>query len=140
MKQTLTNLTWDKVALALLAFAIAFMPVVAILPTVTNAQSTPIDNCPPGFRCGGEQTIGQLFFVVTSWALGIAFFVAVIILIVGGFRYMLAGGNEESASAGRKTIFNALIGLIIIVLSFVIVQIAYRFVSGTGGGGPFGGT
>lgn len=122
-------------------FAIALLPVLAFVPRVSEAQliNQFANSCPQGtgVRCN-EGNLGAIFVTIINWALAIAFILAVIFLIYGGFRYILAGGNEESAKEGRTAIFNALIGVVIVVLSYVIVQIVYRFVSGTGGGGIFG--
>lgn len=141
LKQTLQSLTWEKVAFAVAALAVALMPLVAVIPQVGQAQLIDqfVEDCPDqtGVRCN-EEGLGDIFITIINWALAIAFILAVIFLIYGGFRYILAGGNEESAKAGRTAIFNALIGVVIVVLSYVIVQIVYRFVSGSGGGGIFG--
>ena len=141
LKQTLKSLTWDKVVLVALALAIAITPMFAILPRVGQAQLIDqfAQDCPQGtgVRCN-EGDLGSIFVTIINWALAIAFILAVIFLIYGGFRYILSGGNEESAKSGRQAIFNSLIGIVIVVLSYVIVQIVYRFVSGTGGGGIFG--
>lgn len=141
LKQTLKSLTWDKIVLVAIAFAIAITPMFAMTPRVTQAQLIDqfAENCPEGtgVRCN-EGNIGDIFVTIINWALAIAFILAVIFLIYGGFRYILSGGNEESAKAGRTAIFNALVGIVIVVLSYVIVQIVYQFVSGGGGGGIFG--
>ncbi len=46
-----------------------------------------------------------------------------IFLIVGGYRYIIARGNEEMMEAAKKTITGAIIGIIVIVISFAIVAI-----------------
>lgn len=140
LKQTLSKISWQTVVQAILVAAFALLPMMAITPGIVNAQPEQVEDieCPEGFRCG-EGNIAELFKTVAEWALGIAFILAVIFLIYGGFRYILAGGNEEAAKQGRTAIFNALIGIVIIVLSFIIVQIVYNFVSGdNSGGGIFG--
>lgn len=96
--------------------------------------------CDPGagLRCS-ETSIPQIFRTIINWALGIAFGVAVIFLIIGGFRYMTAGGNEESVEKGKSSVINALIGIVIIVLSYVIVNVVANLVTGNGSssiGGP----
>ena len=48
--------------------------------------------------------------------------VATIYLIVGGFRYITSSGNQEAIEGAKATIVNAIIGLIIIFLSFLIVN------------------
>ncbi len=141
LKQILKNLNFRTVVQAFVALSIAFMPVLTLVPQASHAQL--IDDVlecdeSTGVRCD-EGNLGELFVTVINWALGIGAMLAVIFLIYGGFRYILAGGNEESAKAGRQAIFNALIGLVVIVLSLLVVQIVYRFVAGGGnGGGVFG--
>ncbi len=46
----------------------------------------------------------------------------VIYLIMGGFRYITAGGDEKKVEVAKKTITNAIIGLIVILLAFAIMQ------------------
>lgn len=142
LKQILKNLNFSTIAQAIAAIGIALMPFLMLAPQVGHAQLVDdfVDDCPEetGIRCN-EGGLAEIFVTVINWALAIAFILAVIFLIYGGFRYILAGGNEEGAKAGRTAIFNALIGVVIIVLSYVIVQIVYRFVSGdSSGGGIFG--
>lgn len=141
LKQILKNLNLTTVVQAIATLGIALMPFLMFAPQVGHAQLIDqfVNNCPEntGVRCN-EGGLGEIFVTVINWALAIGFILAVIFLIYGGFRYILAGGNEESAKAGRQAIFNALIGVVIIVLSYVIVQIVYRFVSGGSTGGVFG--
>lgn len=93
--------------------------------------------CDPasGLRCT-ETSVPQIFRTIINWALGIAFGIAVIFLIIGGFRYITAGGNEESAEKGKSSVINALIGIVIIVLSYVIVNVVANLVTGNGNVGP----
>src|SRR5262249_50546439 len=69
----------------------------------------------------------QLVIVIINVLLGIAGLVAVLFVIIGGFQYMTSAGNEELAERGKRNLQNAIIGVVIIVLSFVIVNV----VSGT---------
>ena len=55
--------------------------------------------------------------------------IAVLFLIVGGFWYLTSGGNEEQAEKGKKTIMNALIGIVVIILSYVIVNVIANLVT-----------
>jgi hypothetical protein len=48
--------------------------------------------------------------------------VAVIMIIVAGFRYITSGGKQESVTAAKNTILYAVIGLIIVALAQVIVR------------------
>ncbi|MBX4199833.1 pilin [Candidatus Saccharibacteria bacterium] len=48
--------------------------------------------------------------------------IAVIMIIIGGFRYVTSGGNDSSVAAARKTIMYALIGLLIVAFAQVVVH------------------
>lgn len=47
--------------------------------------------------------------------------VAVIIIIIAGFRFVTANGNKDSVAKARNTILYAAIGLIVAILSYAIV-------------------
>ena len=51
-------------------------------------------------------------------------------VIYGGFRYMTSGDSSSGTQAARKTITNALIGLVISIMAVAIV----KFVAGVWGG------
>lgn len=55
--------------------------------------------------------------------------VAVIMIIYGGYLVMTAAGNETQAATGRKTLTNAIIGLVIVVLAYFVIQVVINFVS-----------
>ena len=55
--------------------------------------------------------------------------IAVVFVIIGGYRYITSNGNEESAEKGRNTLVNAIIGLVIIILSYVIINVVVNLVS-----------
>ncbi len=65
----------------------------------------------------------SLLMQVLAIALSLAGLVAILFVIYGGYRYLTAGGNEDSAEAGKKIITNAIIGLAVIIMSWVILQI-----------------
>ena len=61
--------------------------------------------------------------------------VAIIFVIIGGYQYITSGGNEESAEKGRKTLTNAIIGVIIIILSYTIITVIANLVANPNGQG-----
>lgn len=48
--------------------------------------------------------------------------VAVIMLIIGGFRYIFSGGNQTSVSSAKDTILYAVIGIVVAILAYAIVN------------------
>jgi hypothetical protein len=51
--------------------------------------------------------------------------VSVIMLIVGGFRYIISNGDSNSTKGAKDTIMYALIGLIIVLFAQVIVRFVW---------------
>lgn len=80
-------------------------------------------------------TIAQIINIVLGF-LGI---IAVIIIITSGFKWMTAGGNEQTITEARGHIKNAAIGLVIVLTSYIIVNFAVSQLSkatqGEGGAG-----
>ncbi len=61
--------------------------------------------------------------------------VAVIFIIIGGYQYMtgMSSGGKEATGAGKKTITQAVIGLIVIVMASAIVNILLSLFTGGSG-------
>ncbi len=76
----------------------------------------------------GVDDVGSLVKTILEWALYLAGIIAIVFIIIGGFYYITAAGNDSRAADGRKTLVNALIGLVLVVLAYLIVQIVYRFI------------
>lgn len=70
-----------------------------------------------------QATTGREFILnVTNFILGFLGILAVVIVIYGGFLYVTAAGQEEQATKGKKSITYAIIGIILILGSFAIVN------------------
>jgi len=54
---------------------------------------------------------------------------AVVMIIVGGFRYVTSAGNPESLKSARNTILYAIVGLIVVALAQIIVHFTLNSVS-----------
>jgi hypothetical protein len=55
---------------------------------------------------------------------------AVVIILIGGFKWMTAGGNEENVAAAQKIIVSGIIGLVIILASWGIATFVLSQISG----------
>lgn len=64
------------------------------------------------------------FFNVASSVAGI---VAVLLIVIGGFQYMTAAGNEKQAESGKNTLIYSVIGLVIVIMAASIVNIVANF-------------
>lgn len=56
--------------------------------------------------------------------------VSVIMLVYGGLRYIISGGDSKKVTDAKNTILYAIIGLIIAFLSYAIVHFVIGAVSG----------
>ncbi|MDF1497394.1 MAG: pilin [Patescibacteria group bacterium] len=78
---------------------------------------------------GGEGSdLRQTIANIINVALGFLGIIAVVIVLVGGFKYMIAGGDEGKTKEARGWIISGIIGLAIIlsgwaITSFVIGQL-----------------
>lgn len=131
--------------LLLLIAPLAFAILVLASPLTTFAQ-TPADEACAGIQAAGgtcdtgggaQDKAGGLVRTITntlSWIVGA---VAVIMIIIGGFRYLISGGDSNGVSSAKNTIMYALIGLLVVIFAQVIVAFVYSNAtkSSTGGSG-----
>jgi len=68
------------------------------------------------------QGIGGYISAVYQWLLGAVAVFAVIIIMVGGIQYMLAGGSSSGVTEAKKRIFGALIGIFILLGAYLILN------------------
>ncbi len=130
MKQIIKKVNWLKVSQLVLTTVLVFSPLLVNAAGIVNSSI-----CVGGLNCNAGQDVNSLIKTVIQWMLGIAFGIAVLFLIIGGFWYITSGGNEETAEKGKNTVVNALIGIVIIVLAFVIVSVVANLVGSAGTGG-----
>lgn len=102
----------NRATLAFTGFAMA-TPVLAF--AAEPQQIEPVSGS------AGNITVGQLLSKVIQWILLFAAAVAVLFLILGGLQYVTSAGNKDRIEKAKQTILYAVVGLIVIALSYVIV-------------------
>ncbi len=97
--------------------------ITVLLPESVSAQVTggTIPNINLPLLGGGRFNTFAAYIV--NILLSVTGIIAVLFLIWGGFRYITSAGNDEVAESAKKTIQNAIIGLVIIILSYTIITI-----------------
>lgn len=73
---------------------------------------------------------------VIRLVLGFSGLIALGFIILGGYQLVIARGSEEMAEKGKKTLTNAIIGLSIILLSYIILTIVVKALQTGSLGGP----
>jgi hypothetical protein len=56
----------------------------------------------------------------------IAWIIAVVYLIMGGYQYITSGGNPDAATKARNTIVGSVIGLIVTFSAYLIVKFIFE--------------
>lgn len=82
---------------------------------------------------GGEGSIKSLVQTLLNFALSFLGFVATVMVIYGGILYVVSAGDEESVGKAKKILMYAVIGIVIILISFALVNTVLG--AGLGGGG-----
>jgi phosphoglycerol transferase MdoB-like AlkP superfamily enzyme len=77
------------------------------------------------------ETVSQIINVL----LGLLGVIAVVIILMGGFKWMTAAGNEEKVGEAKKLLGAGIVGLVIILSAFAIASfVISNLASATGGG------
>jgi len=124
-KQTL------KQALIVFGLTLGALTLVSAFPVASAALISPSDS-PSSIveATGGEGSIRSLILRIVNFALGFLGIVAVIMIIYGGVTYVTAAGADEQIGNAKKIILYSVVGIIIILLSFAIVNTVLQ--AGTG--------
>jgi len=123
-----------KIAIGLLTLSILVLPVVA---------SAQVNNDPKfGTTFGlGTADLESTVIQIVQWVLGFLGLVAVIMILIGGFQWMTAGGNEEKITEAKKRLINAVLGLMIVLSAYSITWfVTNKLISTTGYGVTGSGT
>ena len=59
---------------------------------------------------------------IFNTTLGVAGAIAVLIIVIAGFRYIVSQGDSSQVAAARNAILYAVVGLVVIMLAFAIVN------------------
>lgn len=112
------------------------MFILLILPALSFADPgvDPPGGNPPGGNPPGSSTtvnltnpissdsISALIGRVITAVLGVVGSIALLMVIYGGFTWMLAAGNSEKIKKGRDIIVWAMLGLVVIFTSYALVR------------------
>lgn len=78
---------------------------------------------PGGVPTGGIETGQKAIGTGTSLLIVVAVILAIFFLIWGGIQWTTSQGDKSKLDAARKKITFAIIGLIVVILSFFIVSV-----------------
>lgn len=119
MKQLFTNFV--------LTLGIVMAGLMLVVPSTQVAATAKQDVCDgialTGGSCSGgdkplSDTISKVIMILSS----IVGFVAVIMIIVGGFKYITSNGDANGIASAKHTVIYAIVGLLLVAMAQVIVR------------------
>ncbi len=116
---------FNKIAQISIASAVILMPLLALaqLPIPTNPVAAA-----QGLTLSEVQND---IITIAQFLMAISVIIAVIFIIWGGIRYVMAGDDSAKASSAKSTILNGVIGALIILAVGIIMQTLANLVART---------
>jgi len=97
---------------------------IPISEKLTNALKTAPQPCPsaknPNQVC--VTWIGDYIGEIFNYVVAVAGILAVVVMMVGGFLWLMSGGNQERAANGKAYIASALSGLVLVLFSYTLLN------------------
>ena len=62
---------------------------------------------------------------IINWVLGFLALIAIVIILIGGFEWMTAGGSEEKVKTAKTRMKYGFIGLAIVLFAYIIVSFVF---------------
>jgi hypothetical protein len=122
----------------LLLFFLSFsLGLTLVLPQVTNAQlsssfKSTVDNKTNSVVGGAYATdavdLTTLIGNIINYSLGFLMLTGVIIILVAGFMWMTAGGNDDKVTKAKSWMINGIIGIIIVLLAYIITAGVFEII------------
>ena len=105
----------------------------SLSPDIPNYQTLCGGKGEPELMANVRSILNTVYFWVAI--------IAVIVIIIGGVKYMTSQGDAGKVKMAKDTIMYAIIGLVVVLLAFSITNFVLRSVGGgTAGGGGGGGS
>lgn len=125
MKNIIKKSLQAMLIVPVLALGVALVAPV-IEPTATYAQEG-------GIKGGADSSKGDdqqaelfgdegVFKIITNVLLFIIGAISVIMLIIGGIRYVVSGGDSAAVTSAKNTILYAVVGIVVAILAYALVN------------------
>ena len=125
ISQAKSNLQWSVSGLIIIMLAFAIVSALGKFLQVRDVNPTPGPVVSP-IASSDIFTLANTIFTGFLTVIGI---VAIFFIVVNGFRYVTARGDEEVVSKARNGLQWSVIGLIVAALAYVIVTAVSRFIT-----------
>lgn len=113
-----------KITYKLLSLISSSLTYLFIVTSVYAASAKPVLKDPSGIDAS-KVKVENIPQLVINLIFALAGFLAVVYLMYGGIRYMTSRGDKMAVEDARKHIVSAVIGLVVVIGTFVIIQFVF---------------
>ena len=106
---------------ALVSLGIVVTPLAIDAPAFANAKSE-VTSGVSSVNDGNSTDLPSFITNIVNILLFLAGAVAVIVIIIGGIRYVMSSGDAGQVQSAKNTILYAVIGLIVVIMAYAIVN------------------
>ena len=118
---------------SLLIVPLLALGVSAVAPAVVSTEGSVSAAFSKGISDGADTAQGKdqpddlvgsngIFTTITNVLLFIIGAIAVIMLIIGGIRYVTSGGDSTAVTAAKNTILYAVVGIVVAIIAYAVVN------------------
>lgn len=115
--------------------------IIILFPVITVYAQTPMLKDPSSIKkqtdifrgsagftdIGGEDSAVNIVATVIQIALGLLGIIFLILIIISGYKWMTAGGNEDQVTKAKANLKNAIIGMIIVLASYAVTWFIFKY-------------
>jgi len=125
---------WTIIMFAAMTVMVFFVPDTADAGFLKGQLFDPNRDLPDNLAdAGGDSTLREIILLAINFILGFVGLIAVIMLIYGGFILLTSSGEEEKTKKAKSTILFAIIGIVVILFSFAIINTVFDITTGSDG-------
>jgi len=108
--------------------SLGVMAMVICLPLISSAQLNTynIGYIPGGTGLGNDTDVEGTAERIVNIVLGFLGFIALVIIIIAGFKWMTSGGNDEKIGSAKKMMGAGVVGLVIVLFAYVITAFVFN--------------
>ena len=83
-----------------------------------------VPDCEATSTCDFNKLL-ELAANVVSFMIRASFLIAIVFLVVGGFKYLTSGGNSEKVKSATSTLTAAVVGILIILVGWLVLNFVF---------------
>jgi len=76
----------------------------------------------PPMKSGEEVSLDTYITNIYEFFFGAVGIIGVLMFMVGGFQYMISAGNRAVSSEAKRTMINAIIGIVLVIGAWVLLS------------------